>query len=541
MIPEHPKVCAFCGARPQQTVLMVAHVNGREDDNEPDNLTWSCRQCNSVASNTLQNARLGRRTHQFNPTKSGGAASVGEWINAVGAITPHIDRGDRGLSSTMSVSDAVAMIRATPHHKRSEFWSKLRSGRAGRAADRWNPMARKQNMWPFSPSKKGPTSPRQTTPARGGIAERLPKRKGKAGSVTAGTYRGYTITGTREGEYYTSLDPDSLFETQRQARSFIDSWIKGRENPAYYLVADGRSIPASKQWTIEDAERKAAELNAKRRAAGKPEIYGVYVPDLRARLGYVPNPSKFDRCVKDVKAKGGDVNAYAVCTAAGTRNPSKFEKCVQDVESRGYARDPRAVCAAAGRAKYGQREMTRRAVAGKRKAARGNPADTAVSAYEEFHGHPPDETITVTKEVHFHEHLAGIGLLKRLKVKGVDHQIHVIQGFKGALLASSEAGDQLYIEGGDQSIDLREFGISKPHEREKLGKVLEVDYFTRKDHLGQEGGEAVYTHAFGTTNKNGEHVRADSARLPELVYVVRDQALEFVGGSYEIRAEGIDK
>ena len=32
------------------------------------------------------------------------------------------------------------------------------------------------------------------------------------------------------------------------------------------------------------------------------------------------NPAKFDRCVRDVKRKGGRVNAYAVCTAAGTRS-----------------------------------------------------------------------------------------------------------------------------------------------------------------------------------------------------------------------------
>ena len=36
------------------------------------------------------------------------------------------------------------------------------------------------------------------------------------------------------------------------------------------------------------------------------------------------NPAKFDRCVKEVQAKGGDVNAYAVCKSAlkGKRNPS---------------------------------------------------------------------------------------------------------------------------------------------------------------------------------------------------------------------------
>ena len=34
------------------------------------------------------------------------------------------------------------------------------------------------------------------------------------------------------------------------------------------------------------------------------------------------NPAKFDRCVKDVKANGGAVDPYAVCTAAGARNPA---------------------------------------------------------------------------------------------------------------------------------------------------------------------------------------------------------------------------
>lgn len=35
------------------------------------------------------------------------------------------------------------------------------------------------------------------------------------------------------------------------------------------------------------------------------------------------NPAKFDRCVKAVKKRGKGVNAYAVCTAAGTRGKKK--------------------------------------------------------------------------------------------------------------------------------------------------------------------------------------------------------------------------
>ena len=90
LMPEHLKLCAFCGGHDR---VMVAHVDGHEENNAPDNLTWSCRACNSVASNTLNRAGLGRRTHQYNPTKGGGAANIGEWMQAVGAITPHQDRG----------------------------------------------------------------------------------------------------------------------------------------------------------------------------------------------------------------------------------------------------------------------------------------------------------------------------------------------------------------------------------------------------------------------------------------------------------------
>ena len=52
------------------------------------------------------------------------------------------------------------------------------------------------------------------------------------------------------------------------------------------------------------------------------------------------NPAKFERCVKDVQESGEDVNAYAVCTAAGTRNPkTKLDLMLDQV-------------------KYGKREIT---------------------------------------------------------------------------------------------------------------------------------------------------------------------------------------
>lgn len=210
------------------------------------------------------------------------------------------------------------------------------------------------------------------------------------------------------------------------------------------------------------------------------------------------NPAKFDRCVRDVQRKGGAVSPYAVCTAAGTR--------------------------------------------GKRR--RKNPEAESVKAYEEFHGKPPAESVRVVKDIHFHRHLSGAGELRKLVVDAVDGKSKVtLTGFKGALLAFNEKRNQLFIEGGDQRVNLEDFGIRSKdaHELETLGRVKLLDYKTDKEHLGDEGGNATYRHKFRTTNENGEHVTLKIARYPDLIYRVRDEQLEFSGGSYTIIAEGIDK
>lgn len=223
---------------------------------------------------------------------------------------------------------------------------------------------------------------------------------------------------------------------------------------------------------------------------------------------------------------------------------SRFDKCVDSVTRKGGAVDPRAVCATVGRRKYGQAEMTRRSVAGKKRAGKRNPAAESLEAYREFHGREADEIVTVQKKVHFHRHLAGAGQLRMLKIRSVDGRRDVkLTGFKGALLAFNEKKNQLFVEGGDQSVDLGAFGIDPQnhHELETLGKCLKIDYFTTKDHLGDEGGTAVYGHRFRTTNENGRHITVRIARYPDVIYSVPDEQLLFSGGSYEIRAEGIDK
>jgi hypothetical protein len=170
-----------------------------------------------------------------------------------------------------------------------------------------------------------------------------------------------------------------------------------------------------------------------------------------------------------------------------------------------------------------------------------NPAAASAEVFEEFHGFAPSETITVTKKIHYHKHLAAAGALTHLDVWGIDGAGHKISGFKGAFLAFNEKKNQLFVEGGDQRIDLADFGIDPPHELETLGRLTDIGYQTNKTHLGDEGGEAVYVHKFRATNRNGKHVIVKIARYPDLIYDVRNEQLLFSGGSYEILREGINK
>ena len=90
----------------------MGHINGHEEDCDPGNLFWTCRSCNVISANALRRAGLGRLTRQYNPAAEG-AETLGAWMNAIASM-----KGDGG---TMSVSDAVAMIRATPPDARSKF------------------------------------------------------------------------------------------------------------------------------------------------------------------------------------------------------------------------------------------------------------------------------------------------------------------------------------------------------------------------------------------------------------------------------------
>jgi hypothetical protein len=206
-----------------------------------------------------------------------------------------------------------------------------------------------------------------------------------------------------------------------------------------------------------------------------------------------------------------------------------FARCVEGIKRSGSAYDPAAVCAA---------QEHKQGLMNPPKRGRHNPAQESVEAYRDFHGKDPDELVTVQEDIHFHRHLAGAGELRRLKIRAVDGSVVVLSQFKGAILAFNEDRNQLFIRGGDQEVDVTQFGIRHLHEVETLGEVLSIDYHTSKKHLGSEGGTATYRHKFA---HDASDVRVKILRYPDLIYYVRDQRLVFSGGDYEILAEGIDK
>jgi hypothetical protein len=106
---------------------VTAFVGGLEENTASENLFRTCRNCNVRSALALKRAGIGRRTHQFNPAAAG-ARSLGQWLTAVTCM--------KGESTAMSVPDAVAMIRATPPARRSEFARQIWALRREHGTDR---------------------------------------------------------------------------------------------------------------------------------------------------------------------------------------------------------------------------------------------------------------------------------------------------------------------------------------------------------------------------------------------------------------------
>lgn len=153
-----------------------------------------------------------------------------------------------------------------------------------------------------------------------------------------------------------------------------------------------------------------------------------------------------------------------------------------------------------------------------------NPVEAAAALSEAFHGRPAHRITEYSEELHEHDVLADLGALVEIKLK---YPSATIRFDPGVRLASSEDGAQLFIERGDQSIDLSAAFPECDPSKEKviLGEVFKLTYATAKYHLGKEDKiPGPYEHMLAE----------EGGSRPLLVYDTRNQKLELVGGTYHI-------
>lgn len=226
-------------------------------------------------------------------------------------------------------------------------------------------------------------------------------------------------------------------------------------------------------------------------------------------------PAKFDRCVKKVAKKSrGKVNAFAVCTAAGTRgrksNPPqpgtpqhalleklkqagipykeievygsqivvtvlsrdtankwatllvKFSKVRGITESMDYNKENKNTVMLPSAHKVWRVFATVTKQNGRRSR---NPESGAADFYQSFHGTESTEEVVIEEKLHYHSNLGGIGILVEvhlLTVTGIDM---VLTFSDPDALASANPGNSLWAKVKGLGKKISKVGSKSTHTR----------------------------------------------------------------------------
>lgn len=303
----------------------------------------------------------------------------------------------------------------------------------------------------------------------------------------------------------------SLAKKYAPSQSSVNRFLRGNPDPDFpeFATSTGH-IRFEDHGSIEVFMRDGWVYRAYTSTPVFDDGYRMGVPEESVSEFAQENPAKFDRCVKDVQASlkryGRPGNAYAICSAAGTRNP------------------------------------------------RRNPESGADAVYEDFHGAPPSETLEITEEFHAHANLGGLGDLVEIEVK--------LAGGKNAgqtfllkapdpntsdedeivRVASNEQRNQLYLVGGNQSIDVEKLGFRSSFDVKHDGEVFEATEI--KDHMiiGEIHRLTYQTEKSFDKFKTIDYfhkVGEDTKVRPFLTYDTRSAHMGIVGGQYTIHERGI--
>jgi hypothetical protein len=420
----------------------------------------------------------------------------------------------------------------------------------------------RQNMWPFSASRKVPSKPSRRSSMTISQATHAAYRAGKQSGDT-GLFNEWAESKGLQGRG-SSLRASYEAGVTGQVSKGAPSWLKSiagssdRPTVAKYATVDTKKI-------FRDVQYKGFRIYPSGSGFKTSPGDGTEFEDVKEAKRFVDdevkmgrNPAKFDRCVKAVKRKGGGVNAYAVCTAAGTRNPagvsivpSARRSGMWDVFINGILRVTKPTRKGAeGYAKRWEDEnapLKRNRVAANPRRRKNSP-EAADRMYEKFHGKKPDGAIIVEEEEHVHENLSVLGQLIEMRIDTVTG-ICACLSFEDdpPFLCSSEDGQQLYIEAGDQILDLDTLGFDDPKwmkDRMVIGRFSPPDgpkekwnigYQTEKDFDGFE--TILYQHDLGEeTSLNGKirRIPEEDRVRPMLEYEPKNQKLFITGGQYTI-------
>lgn len=111
----HRNRCHFCGVAGFNVPLMPGHIDGHEENNEPWNISPTCRSCNSSVGANFARAGIGRRTRQFNPTQPIRTAS--EYRRVIDVFS--------GSGDLDELRAAIAKLQATSHAQRNRLSREL--------------------------------------------------------------------------------------------------------------------------------------------------------------------------------------------------------------------------------------------------------------------------------------------------------------------------------------------------------------------------------------------------------------------------------
>jgi hypothetical protein len=348
----------------------------------------------------------------------------------------------------------------------------------------------------------------------------------------AGTHKGLNIYKEPTGGFAVpKLDADSRFDTKKDAERFIDSWKKVRPNPDWPPqqfagkpwgvvgkvggVHSGHSTKAEAQAEADDANKESLKYGKRARLNYKPvKLDADGIPLAWKARWKKQNPGPFHEAGKLV-SKGyqaahgpmdqfldtaGKVGGYLDSRIGRVLNPGKKSFRFPAPITGGYFTV---------------------------KIRKVHPDGTVDMQYSEG-GIGADFSVTPNNSIGGHS-ISPYVRTRAIEVAGFARRRKnpEVPSDSSVMLTSNEAGSQLFLTGGDQSLNLSDLGIEgKAAEKEHIviGDVTHIVYRTRKDFDKME--QTDYIHKLSEDS---------DGPLPELVYDRINQRMSLVGGVYFIK------